>query len=82
MFILRYVLNMRHCAGRCKYQLIVVGGCEVGVSVGKQEQLAVRVNGEETKEVVLPTSNKISDCLSLRLRCGLAPAVEEGAAVR
>lgn len=42
---------MHQCVCRCKYQLIVVGGCEVGVSIGNQEQLAVGVDGEETQEV-------------------------------
>lgn len=63
------------------YQLIVVGGREVGVSIGNQEQLAVGVDGEETQEVLNPASYKISDRLGLGLRQTLAPAVGLGAAV-
>lgn len=65
-----------------KYQLVVVGGCEVGVSIGNQEQLAVGVDGEETQEVVDPAAYKISDRLRLGLRQRLRPAVDVGAAVR
>lgn len=61
---------------RCKYQLIVVGGGEVGMSKRNQEQLAVGVDGEETQEVVLPASYKISYGLGLRLRHRFAPAVD------
>lgn len=66
---------------RCKYQLVVVVGGEVGVSVGNQEQLPVGVDGEETQEVVLPASHKVSDGLGLGLRHRFAPTVDFGAAV-
>lgn len=71
-----------HCGCRCKYQLIVVGGGEIRVSIGNQEQLAVGVDGEETQEVFLPASYKISDGLGLGLRYRLAPAVDLRAAVK
>lgn len=74
--ILRNVSNMHHCVSSFKYQLFVVGGGEVGVSIGNQEQLAVGVDGEETQEVFLPTSYKISDCLGLGLRHRFSPAVD------
>lgn len=64
------------------YQLVVVGGCKVGVSIGNQEQLAVGVDGEETQEVLNPASYKISDRLGLGLRQTLAPAVGLVAAVK
>lgn len=67
---------MHHCVPRCKYQLLVVGGGVVGVSVGNQKQLAVGVDGEETQEVFLTTSYKISDSLGLRLRHRSGPAVD------
>lgn len=65
-----------------RYQLVVVGGRVVGVSVGNQEQLAVGVDGEETQEVLSPAPYKVSDRLGLGLRQGLGPAVDFGAAVR
>lgn len=45
---------VQQCQGErgCKYQLVVVFSCKIRVSVGKQEQLAVGVNGEETQEVL------------------------------
>lgn len=52
------------------------------MSIGNQEQLAVGVNGEETQEIVLSASYKISDGLGLGLRHMLAPAVGFVAAVR
>lgn len=69
-------------AFRFTYQLIVVGGCEVGMSIGEQEQLAVGVDGEETQEVLNPASYKVCHGLGLGLRQGLGTAVDVGAAVR
>lgn len=60
---------------RCKYQLVVVVGCEVWVTIGNQEQLAVGVDGEETQKVILPTSDEFSHSLSLGLRCRTGPTV-------
>lgn len=65
-----------------KYQLVGVGGGEVGISIGNQQQLAVGVDGEETQEVFLPGSHEIGDGLGLGLGRGLAPAVDVGAAVK
>lgn len=58
------VLHVQSMHG-CKYQLIVIGGGEVGVSVGNEEQLAVGVDGEETQEVFLSASHKVSYGLGL-----------------
>lgn len=60
---------MQQCEAErgCKYQLVIVFGCEIGMSVGKQEQLAVGVDGEETQEVVKARSYKESHRLGLRL---------------
>lgn len=76
-----HVQSMYDCVPGCKYQLVVVGGGEVGVSVGNQEQLAVGVDGEETQEVFLSASNKVSYGLGLGLRDGASPWVDVGAAV-
>lgn len=59
-----------------KYQLIIIGGSVVGVSIGNQDQLAVGVDGEETKEDVLSASHKVSYSLGLRLRCRLGSRVD------
>lgn len=64
-----------------KYQLVVVGGCEVGVSIGNQEQLAVGVDGEETQELIDPAAYKISDGLGLGLGQSSCPTVGVVAAV-
>lgn len=71
-----------HTVFRFKYQLIVVGGCEVGMSVGNQEQLAVGVDGEETQEVLDSASYKVCHGLGLGLRHGLGTTVGVGTAVR
>lgn len=68
-------------AFRFKYQLIVVGGCEVGMPIGEQEQLTVGVDGEETQEVLNPASYKVCHGLGLGLRHRLGAAVDFGAAV-
>lgn len=52
------------------------------MSIGKQEQLAVGVDGEETQEVLNPASYKICHGLGLGLRHGLGTAVNVGAAVK
>lgn len=52
------------------------------MSKGKQEQLAVGVNGEETQEVLNSASYKIRHSLGLRLRHGLGPTIGVGTAVR
>lgn len=57
-----------------KYQLLVVGGGVVGVSIGEQKQLTVGVNGEETQEVVLSALEEVCHGLGLRLRRGVGPA--------
>lgn len=74
---------MQQCWGErgCKYQLVVVLSCEIRMSVGKQEQLAVGVNGEETQEVLEPGSYKESHRLGLGLRQRLGPTVGLIAAV-
>jgi len=38
------------------------------VSVGDEDQLTVRVDGEITEHLVLICSQKVSDCFGLRLR--------------
>lgn len=58
------------------YQLIVVGGGEVGVSIGNEEQLAVGVDGEKTQEVVLSAPHEVSHGLGLRLGHGFGPTVD------
>lgn len=45
--------KMHHYICWYKYQLIIIGGSVVGVSIGNQDQLAVGVDGEETQEDVL-----------------------------
>lgn len=77
----KYSLIINHCVCRFKYQLIVVGGGEVRVSIWNQEQLAVGVDGEETQEVILEFSYKVSYGLGLGLRHRFAPTVDLGAAV-
>lgn len=67
-----------HC---CVYQLIVVGGGEVRVSIGNQQQLAIGVDREETQDVVLSTSYKVGNGLRLRLRHRLGPAIDVRRAV-
>lgn len=52
------------------------------MSVGKQEQLAVGVDGEETQEVLNSASNKICHGLGLGLRHGLGTTIGAGTAVR
>lgn len=52
------------------------------MSIGKQEQLAVGVDGEETQEVLDAASYKVSHRLGLWLRQGFAPAVGIRAAVK
>lgn len=74
---------VQQCQGErgCKYQLVVVFSCEIRMSVGKQEQLAVGVNGEETQEVLEAGSYKESHRLGLGLRHRLGPTVGLIAAV-
>lgn len=57
------------------YQLVQVGRCEVGVSVGQQDQLSVGVDGKETEDVVLHFPHKGCDRLGLRLRENLGATV-------
>lgn len=53
------------------------------MSIGKQEQLAVGVDGEETQEVLDAASYKVSHRLGLGLRHSFAPAVDvRGAVIR
>lgn len=51
------------------------------MSIGKKEQLAVGVDGEETQEVLNPASYKICHGLGLGLGRRLGTAVDVGAAV-
>lgn len=67
---------MHSCVCRCKYQLIVVGGREIGVPVGNQEQLAIGMDGEEAQELVLPAPYKIGDGLGLGLGHRPGPTVD------
>lgn len=51
------------------------------MSIGKQEQLAVGVDGEETQEVLNPASHKICHGLCLGLGHRLGSTVGVGAAI-
>lgn len=74
--------KMHHYICWYKYQLIIIGGSVVGVSIGNQDQLAVGVDGEETQEDVLSASYKVSYSLGLRLRCWFGSRVGVWATVK
>lgn len=76
MFIHRNVYNIYHCVCRFNYQLIVVGGDYVGVSIWHQEELAIGVDGEETQEVRTLRSDKVSYGLGFGLRLRFGPTVD------
>lgn len=85
-FVCVHCMSLRcvqQCQGEpgCTYQLVVVFSCEIWMSVGKQEQLAVGVNGEETQEVLEAGTYKESHRLGLGLRYRLGPTVDFCAAV-